>query len=221
VKETKQGSQGAASMMSFPKDSLGDKVMRLILWEDDPTNSAIALGSGLLFVFLLEYADYTFVSLVSYLIMLQLAICFLYVNGMKLYLRRQTSESTKADSVSTSGSSNENKEYLTSESVRQYFEQIANTLNPIIHFGVTVMKCKDNALTLKVMGVVFLVAFFGSCFSGSTLFFLAYLSLFTLPKLYLLNREAVDAQAIVLWKQITDATNIIFANIPGLKNKAE
>jgi len=109
---------------------------------------------------------------------------------------------------------------LTSESVRQYFEQIAKTLNPIIHFAVTVLKCKDNVLTLKVMGVVCLVACFGSCFSGTTLFFLIYLSLFTLPKIYLLNRETIDAQMIVLMKQIMDATSIILAKI-GLKNKPE
>jgi len=182
-------------------------VIRLVLWEDDIVNSALALGSGLLFVILLKFENYTFISLVSYLVLLQLLVCFFYVNGMRLWIQTQ-------GRTLTSSSDDGPKEYVTVDSVRSFFVSIVNTLNPLIAFSIFIFRCKDNLKTLKVMGIVVLSALFGRCFDSLTLFGFGYLLAFSVPKLYFSNQEIFDHHLRILTIQLVAATQLVFGGKP-------
>ena len=56
-----------------------------MLWED-VLASSLALVSGVLLVFLVQVCGYSLLTLTCYVLMLQLLICLIYVNGTKFFL---------------------------------------------------------------------------------------------------------------------------------------
>jgi len=182
MSETKE-----ASIRFFPKNSVGDKIVRIILWEDDMVNSAIALSCGLLFVFLVEHAEYTVFSLISYLALLQLVVCFTYVNGMRVWIKYAQGSTTP-----TQTNESYDKEYMTVDSVRDNLHSLIQTLNPLIALTINIFRCKDNVATIKAAVLFYLLALLGSMFDEMTLFGIGYLALFTLPKVYILNKDVAD-----------------------------
>jgi len=213
----------------FPPNSLGEKVVKLLTWSD-LTNSIIASTSGFLFLFLLKYGGYTLVSLVSYMILLQLALSFFYINGMRLwfnygplflsYLPSTTQADIQPPNTNTSEETNERDvEYLTPDIFRSCATSIIDTINPILNLIVKIGRCKSNVTTLKVAAVVIATGWIGHCLDAMSFFLIVWITAFTLPNLYFTNKEMIDSYIHVLAQKIFRANQALNSSLGGEKSK--
>jgi len=173
----------------FPAGSAGAKVVSLLLWED-VVNSSIAVLCGVLFCSLLLFGGYTAVSLTAYLVLLQLVVCFAYVNGMRLWIKytKSQQQSTATTEEDTTGES----DYVSGETMRAALVSLAATINPLVALTVAIFRCRSSALTGAAIGVVFLIAIIGNCVDGVTVLLVAWLLAFSLPKAYYANQQVAD-----------------------------
>jgi len=227
----------------FLPGSFGEKFVGLVLWSD-VVNSTVTLTSGLLFLFLLKFGGYSFLSLVSYLMLLQLVLSFLYVNGMRLwfsygplfvaYLPNASVTfqgpsqipSQNTDLASSNPSSNFSgseegeavQEYVSIESLRVSLLSLANTINPVVGLVVEVARCKSNIKTLKALVLLSVFAAVGQMMDTISFYLLFWLALFTLPNIYFNNKTLIDERIRMLVQQIIVANRALDASL-GNKTK--
>lgn len=191
-------------------------VLDLCTWVH-PLQSSLCLLCALLLTFLL-HAGYTVVTLVSYLLMLQLLTCFLFINGSKFVLRMKgqntasgaqrardaaaaaaasksaaTTGSSPTDSSALSDDASTQIEYVSLASLQALVPVFHASLNGTLNTGMHVIRCGSNSLTLRIIGALFLASLVGRVMDGVTLFGLACIGALALPKLYTLNQPVVDA----------------------------
>jgi len=195
-------------------NALAQRVCELLMWED-VVSSAVAFASGLLVVLLVEVGGYTLLSLVSYALLVQLLVCFIYINGTKLYLSLKGQPVPQLDDPVI-------VEMVPREVISSYITFIHDTLNYFLNELAKVIHCHDNYLTLKVMGGLALLAVFGRLFEGLTLIGIVYFLAFSVPKLYFLNKEVVDAKLLQAKHLAFQYAAIIASKLPLInKQKAE
>ncbi len=109
-------------------------------------------------------------TLITYLCVLQLLICFLYVNAMKLYIRFSQGGQVQTRycaalhtrscpsvvltcgcvwTVASPEATNDVK-YVTVEFLQGSLQHIADTLNPIVVWTINACRCRNNLTTVKV-----------------------------------------------------------------------
>lgn len=71
-------------LLETPNNTLINQFFHLIYWEDKLT-TGLLFGCILLFCFLMSIGRFTAVTLICYLVSLQIFICFFYVNGARLW----------------------------------------------------------------------------------------------------------------------------------------
>jgi len=190
--------------------ALAQRVWELLMWED-VVSSAVAFASGLLVVLLVQVGGYTLLSLVSYALLVQLLVCFIYINGIKLYMSMKGQPVPQMDDPVV-------VEVVSREVIDSYITFLHDTINQFINSLAKVIHCRDNYLTLKVMGGLALLAVFGRLFEGLTLIGIGHFFAFSVPKVYLLNKEVVDAKLLQA-KHLAFQYGAIIANKLPLINK--
>jgi len=214
----------------FPPNSLGEKVIKLLTWED-MTNSGIAFISGFLFLFLLRFGGYTLVSLISYMILLQLSLSFFYINGMRLwfnygplFLSYLPATALQADIQPINNNIAEDTndrdiEYLSPDNFRSYAASITDTLNPILNSIVKIGRCKSNFTTLKVVAIVAGTGWIGHCLDAMSFFLIGWVGSFTFPSFYFTNKELIDTYVQTIVQKIIRANQALNASLGGDKPK--
>jgi len=190
--------------------TLGGEVLDFLLWKDIP-KSAIAFITGVMFTLLVQAGGYTVLTLASYVGLLQILVCFLYINGSRFYLqfiRHQPQPKAGEDSY---------KPAIPKEVVAQHLDQIVSSVNCAAGYLYKIIRSQDPILTIKAALVLFVLSLVGRLFSGLTLFGLAYLAAFTVPKLYMQNKEVADKYLGQVCGQIDAVTAKLQARLPGKK----
>jgi len=190
--------------------TMGGQVCDLLLWKDVP-KSAIGFVTGVMFTFLVQVGGYTALTLLSYLGLLQILVCFLYINGSRFYLqfiRHQPQPKAGEDSY---------KPAIPKEVVAQHIDQIVASVNCTVGCGYRIIRSQDPILTIKAVLVLLVLSVIGRVFSGLTLFGLVYLAAFTLPKVYVMNKAVVDRHVTQVCAQIDAVTAKLQARLPGKK----
>ena len=190
---------------------LSKRIADLLLWHD-VLSSGMALGSGLLLVCLIQLGGYSLLTLLCYLALLQLIVCFVFINGTKLFLSLQYPSNPQpaapAASASASLSSASLSSFISStdpappvdylfvsnDLVLDYSGFIADSLNAALQGVAGILRCHHNALTLQVMAGLLVLSVVGRVMDGVTLLGMMWLGLFTLPKLYVLHKDEVDSR---------------------------
>ena len=218
-------------------------VANLLLWQD-VLASSLALLSGVLLVFLVQVCGYSLLTLTCYVLMLQLLICLIYVNGTKLFLQHaattqlpHSSATLTPHSAPSSASSlplppplsfdSDVSEYpyFDQDLVLTYSGHIADTLNTLTQSLSHLLHCTNTLHSLQALAVLTLLSTVGRLFDGLTLLGGVWVCVFTLPKGYLLYREEVD-EVVGRWKgRVDEAMARVKKYMPGErgdgKDKAE
>ena len=198
-------------------------VADLLLWHD-VLASSLALVSGVLLVFLVQVCGYSLLTLTCYVLMLQLLICLIYVNGTKFFLQHATAaqstlSSSSASSTPASAPSSSSAmppppplsfesdvadyPYFDQDLVLTYSGHIADTLNTLTQSLSHLLHCTNTLHSLQALGLLTVLSTVGRLFDGLTLLGAVWVAMFTLPKGYLLYREQVD-EVVGRWKARVD-----------------
>eukprot|EP00823_Brevimastigomonas_motovehiculus_P006711 TRINITY_DN5616_c0_g1_i1.p1 TRINITY_DN5616_c0_g1~~TRINITY_DN5616_c0_g1_i1.p1 ORF type:complete len:215 (+),score=30.89 TRINITY_DN5616_c0_g1_i1:50-694(+) len=193
--------------------SFSKRFVALLQWENW-LHSGVAFSSGFLFLYLLQYGQYTFVTLVSYLILLQLLVCLLYMGGMKLWIRYVQGtpiSSVVTQSSSSTASASDKVRYVSSEALVAWSTQAADTINAVVEYTINVFRVRSLSLTLKIMLVVFLVGWFGRYLHSITIYLIIHILMFTLPPIYKSQQAFIDQQTQT-W---STKAQTIFSHLPA------
>lgn len=197
----------------IPPASLLKRVEQILLWED-PLASGVSFACGMLFVLLIQLGGYSLLTLLSYLGLLQLIVCFVYINGSRAYLNFK-GQGQAHDMY-------DDTEYVSFDAFNAYAHQTHDALNTILQRTTDIIHCRDNVFTLKVAASLFGLSIVGRLFDGLTIFGIAFFLAFSLPKVYQLNRAQIDAQIDRLNTKIANLSSQVASKMPKQKEaKAE
>ena len=84
--------------------------------------------------------------------------------------------------------------FVSQDLVLEYSGAIADLLNSLLHSLTSVLRCQSHWLTLQAAVVLVVISVVGRLMDAVTILGLAWVCLFTLPKLYVLHKEEVDAR---------------------------
>lgn len=156
--------------------------------------SALTLLCLLLLMFLLS-RGYTLLTLVSYLLMLQLLTCFFFINASKLILKLKGQEAAKpvVNAGAPAGAAAARPEYISEATLSSLLPLVHSSLNVLLESSHDLIRCTDNAFTLRVIVVLLALSLLGRLFDGVTVTTLLLIGLMTLPKGYLMQKAKVDA----------------------------
>ena len=197
-------------------------------------SSSLALVSGVLLVFLVQVCGYSLLTLTCYVLMLQLLICLIYVNGTKFFLQHATSAQPASSASSSPPSSAPSSSsalppppplsfesdvsdypYFDQDLVLTYSGHIADTLNTLTQYLSHLLHCTNTLHSLQALAVLTVLSTVGRLFDGLTLLACVWVAVFTLPKGYLLYREQVD-EVVGRWKgRVDEVLARVRKYIPG------
>ncbi len=215
------GVVGADAASSQPRMAVKDlplvrQCQRLVLWES-PQITGLTLLSLSLLTFLLQ-KGYTVLTLVSYLLTLQLLTCFVFINASRAILKlkgqdkpvaskaqsatlaaaaggafaQQPPADNSSASAAAAAAASQQPEYISESTLRSLVPLVASTLNVLFHSANRLIRCSSNAFTLQAIGVLCALSVLGRLADGDTCAALLALAALTIPKAYLLNKAAVD-----------------------------
>jgi len=183
-------------------------VVSICLWQS-PLSSGLTLLCVALLTFLLQ-RGYTLLTLASYLLMLQLLTCFVFINASKFILKLKGQEASggaaakgarpgsigaeaaAGGAASSAGASAPPVEYVSEATLQSLVPLVHSTLNVLLSECMALIRCADNAATLRVIGALLGLSLLGRAFDGVTVAAMAAIAALTLPKAYVLNKEVVD-----------------------------
>jgi hypothetical protein len=183
------------------------RIWKICLWES-PQVTGLTLISLALLTFLLQ-KGFTVLTLISYLLLLQLLTCLVFINASRAILRlkgqtsnapiqskskSQAGATNTAPNSSADGSENNSipVEYISEATLRSIVPVVHSTLNVLLHACMRLVRCSSNTATLKAVGVLAVLSMLGRLADGVTCLALVGLAALTMPKLYFLNQTAAD-----------------------------
>jgi len=191
--------------------ALKPRVAELIFWKD-PKKSGAAFGAGLVLLFSL--ACCSIISVVAYLSLAVLTgtLSFrVYKNVLQ--------------AVQKTNEGHPFKEYLElevtppNERVHQVVDVVLSHVNSVAVKLRSVFLVEDIVDSLKYVVLFWCMTYIGSWFNGMTLVILAYLGLFSLPKVYEMNKTQVDQYLHLACTQVQDVVTKAKDKMPFLARK--
>lgn len=165
-----------------------NQLFRLIYWVD-PLTSGLVLGCVLLFCLLTTVQDFSAITLLSYLIVLQIVICFIYVNSVQAWYRFQGQELPSDQFYSQIEPLREN---ATRERILELLRPTAEAMNSLITYSINIMRCVDNVWTVTVAICFFALGWVAKHFSSHAILAILSILLFTVPLMYSKKQKVID-----------------------------
>jgi len=184
-----------------------DVVNSLIFWEN-PRDTGIAFGSVLVCLLAVRY-----ISLISVLGNLALALVTATMS-FRIY------KSVLA-AVNKSSEGHPFKQYLEfdvnlpADKVSEVTDSLLSTVNNILARLKTVFLVEDIIESIKFAVVMYLLTYIGAITNGLTLVILAWVSLFTLPRVYRDNQKQIDEAILPLTTKLSDLQSKVKAAVPS------
>jgi hypothetical protein len=192
---------------------LTGSVLDLIYWKD-PKKSGVVFGGTL--VLLLCLACFSFISVFAYL---GLAVLTVTVNfRVYKYL---------ANTVQKHEQANPFKPYLEKDitvpqdKVHEQVDVFVQHLQDLLRQLRRLFLVESIVDSLKFALLLWALTYVGSWFSGMALVTIAFIALFTVPKLYETYKEPIDKYYDLAHKHVTDATHKVQEKVPFLKPKQQ
>lgn len=183
---------------------------KIVHWRD-PIKSGLLFGIFNFFYFLITFGEYSFLTLVSYLLLALLSVCFGYVNYV--VLRASWFQGKRVDNPLKERFRNANF-HVSKNTAEQHLQTVVDLINT------TIDKCRDafyvsnNIATLKVAAYLYAFAVLGKWFNDSTLLYLAVLGLFIWPRLYEEKQKEIDQVYALAVAEISKYYQLALSKVP-------
>lgn len=198
----------------FKPDRLHPKVVELVYWRD-PKKSGIVFGSVLGILLSLSY--FSLISVVAYLslVLLTGTISFrIYKNVLQAV--QKTSDGHPFKDIL------ELDLTLPQDKVREVTDIAVAHVNAAALELRRLFLVEDLVDSIKFGVLLWCLTYLGSWFNGMTLIIIAFVALFTLPKVYESNKAQIDQNLDIVRSKVADITSKVKAAIPiGKKPVAE
>lgn len=159
----------------FSHGPIGRFVTDIALW-NRPLTSALSLLSAILAWFLVQFGGYSITTLVSYVLLLQLLVCVVYVQWKGFY-------------NSSASISSKDYEMFTEAQIRACVIPTLQQANAAARWVIWILRCRDNAITLLVAALLFGLSILGKVVPDGTCAIVIIAAFFTLPSLFLRVRS--------------------------------
>ncbi|WKY11763.1 hypothetical protein Q1695_003381 [Nippostrongylus brasiliensis] len=195
-----------------PAKDFPGKVLELLYWRD-PKKSAVALSLILLAVFIL--GKYPILSVLAYSGLAVLAGTV----GFRIY---KTIESQ----VKKTSGENPFQEYLTKdvqlpqERIHAQVDVLAEHATLLVNQLKRLVFVENIVDSVKFALILWALTYIGCWFSGFALVVLAVLGAFSVPKVYEMYKEPIDAQLAVISEHISKISKMAEEKLPFLKKAA-
>ncbi|XP_017095563.1 reticulon-1-A isoform X3 [Drosophila bipectinata] len=195
----------------FKPERLHPQVESLIYWRD-VKKSGIVFGAGL--ITLLAISSFSVISVFAYLSLLTLfgTVAF------RIY-------KSVTQAVQKTNDGHPFKEYLdldltlSQEKVQNIAGVAVAHINGFVAELRRLFLVEDLIDSIKFGVILWVFTYIGAWFNGMTLVLLAFVSLFTLPKVYENNKQSIDTYLDLVRSKLTEITDKIRVAIPIGKNK--
>ena len=218
-----QQQQQLSPLVALSQTPFAQRVVNLCQWVN-PLQSALTLLCALLLTFLL-HSGYTVLTLLSYLLILQLLTCFVFVNGSQVILKMKGQKPAvgkageKSGAATSSAWAVEQVEYVSLNTLQNLLPVVHTSVNGLLNSAMFIIRCGDNTLTLQVVACLAVASLFGRVFDGVTMFGLSFILLLSVPKLYTANKEAADVQIEKVRRGVQKVREIVQSKVGGGEGK--
>jgi len=186
------------------------EAVKIALWRD-PVKSGLLFGIFNFFFFLYNFADFSLVTIISYLLLTLLSICLGYSNYIVLkasWLQGKTVENPFLERFK------DVKFQVTRESVEKHINTLLELINTTINLFKDVFYCTDNFLSGRFVLYFYIGATIGNWFSGATLLYLITLAIFVWPRLYEEKKKEIDHFYGIAKTEVTKYVNLAVSKLP-------
>jgi len=170
------------------KDPLYDEVSKILHWRD-PVRSGLLFGIANLFYILFTWGEYSVITLVSYLLLSLLIVCFGYKNY--IVLKAQWIGGKKVENPFLEKFKDQ-KFNVRKEAIEKHVDTLLDLINFTIDEYREVFFITSNFLALKFAFYFYLGATVGEWFDAVTLLYLGLLGAFIWPRLYEEKHNEID-----------------------------
>lgn len=165
-----------------------NEVSKFVHWRD-PIRTGLFFGIFNCFYLLLTWREYTVVSLLSYMALALLLVCFAYANFVVLKAKWIQGKQVENPFMERFEGATF---HVPRECAEQHLDTILELVNVSIDRSRDVFYCTNNVLSAKYALYFYILATLGTWFSGATLVYLAALGLFIWPRLYEEKHKEID-----------------------------
>ncbi|CAG9822640.1 unnamed protein product [Phaedon cochleariae] len=197
----------------FNPEKLDPKVESLVYWRE-PKRSAPVFGGVLLVLLALTYLS--LISVVAYLSLISLFGTI----GFRIY-------KNIVQAIQKTGDGHPFKELLEldvslpQEKVKEVTEVAVAHINAAVVELRRLFLVEDLVDSIKFGVLLWTLTYLGAWFNGMTLIIIAWVALFTLPKVYETNKTQIDANLDIVRTKLAEITSKIKAAIPMGKKPEE
>lgn len=197
----------------FNPEKLNPKVESLIYWRD-PKKSGPVFGG--VFLVLLSLKFFSLISVIAYVSLIGLTATI----SFRIY-------KNIVQAVQKTGDGHPFKEYLQTD-VALPQDKVENiTKIAVAHLNGTILELRrlflveDLVDSIKFGVLLWCLTYLGAWFNGITLIILAWVALFTFPKVYETNKTQIDANVEIVRSKLLEITSKVKAAIPIGKKSEE
>jgi len=207
ARELPSGKTYVSILKSNPLYSEASKVFH---WRD-PVRTGLLFGIFNFFFFLWTWGEYSFITIVSYLLLTTLSICLGYANYV--VLKASWLQGKRVENPFTERFKDANF-HVSKEAAEQHLSTVLDISNHTIDHLRDVFFCTDNFLSLKFAGYFYLGAMLGNWFSGATILYLAILAFFVWPRLYEEKQKEIDQFYGIASEQANNYFQLALSKLP-------
>lgn len=161
---------------------------KIFHWRD-PIKSGLLFGILNFFYLLTTWGEYTIVTLISYLLLSLLVVCFGFVNYV--VLKGRWIDGKKVDNPFRSRFKSSTF-HITRNTLIQHVDTVLDSINLTIDLFRDVYYCVNPIFTAQAAAVLYAVATVGNWFSGLSLIYLVLMGFFVWPRLYEEKQQEID-----------------------------
>jgi hypothetical protein len=157
----------------------------VLLWKNIYVSLILFLSGQAVHLLLTKY-EFSVLTLVGRIVLIQVLIFFLYNVGTRIIQNIPKNADLPLGDLK-----------LSQEVIQPIVQTIVDKINSGLNFYVDILMCKDLGRTVKFAAVVQLLCWIGKIMSGTTFLYLAFNLAFIVPKVYELKQKEID-QVIAL-----------------------
>jgi len=188
-------------------------VESLIYWRDPKKSGPIFAG---VLIVLLALTYFSLISVVAYLSLIALTVTI----SFRIY-------KNVVQAVQKTGDGHPFKEFLefdvslSTDKIREITEVAVAHINAGVCELRRLFLVEDLVDSIKFGVLLWALTYLGAWFNGMTLIIIAWVALFTLPKVYETNKTQIDANLDIVRTKVADITSKVKAAIPIGKKPEE
>jgi len=183
---------------------------KVLHWRD-PVKTGLLFGIFNFFFFLSTWAEYSTLTIISYLNLTLLCICFGYSNYVVLkasWLQGKRVENPFRERFKDA------KFHVSKETAEKHLSTVVDLVNLTIDNFRDVFYCTDNFLSLRFAFYFYVAATVGNWFCGATLVYLITLGFFLWPRLYEEKQKEIDHFYGIAVVQARNYFNLALSKLP-------